>query len=116
MDAEVTLQVNARKSERTPDRRQYRSGYRDRNWDTRLGTIHLSIPKVHNDGYVPCFLERSKQAGTALISIVIELYTQGISTRKLENFVRSIGLYSLPKSKASDMVKALNAKAEAFRN
>ncbi len=64
MNTEVTLLLNAEKSERTKGRKPYRSGYRERDWNTRLGTIQLSVPKLRKGGYVPCFLEKGKKGKT----------------------------------------------------
>lgn len=116
MNTEVTLLLNAEKSERTKERKQYRSGYRERDWNTRLGTIQLSVPKLRKGGYVPCFLEKGKRGENALIGVVQEAYIHGISTRKMEAFAREVGLDGLSKSQISEMNKGLSDEVERFRN
>ena len=84
MEAEVEVIVGADRSERTEKRKNYRSGYRDRRFDTRLGSMDLKIPKLRTGGYVPCFLNHGKRCEEALIAVVAEAYVSGISTRKKE--------------------------------
>ena len=84
MEAEVEVIVGADRSERTEKRKNYRSGYRDRRFDTRLGSMELKIPKLRTGGYVPCFLNHGKRCEEALIAVVAEAYVSGISTRKKE--------------------------------
>ena len=81
MEAEVTTQLNAEKSERTDDRSGYRCGYRPRKLNTRLGTVYLLVPKVRKGGYVPFFVNAYKRSEAALVSVVQEAYVIGISTR-----------------------------------
>ena len=80
MEAEVEVIVGADRSERTEKRKNYRSGYRDRRFDTRLGSMDLKIPKLRTGGYVPCFLNHGKRCEEALIAVVAEAYVSGIST------------------------------------
>ena len=84
MEAEVEVIVGADRNERTEKRKNYRSGYRDRRFDTRLGSMDLKIPKLRTGGYVPCFLNHGKRCEEALIAVVAEAYVSGISTRKKE--------------------------------
>lgn len=116
MEAEVEVIVGADKSERTDKRTNYRSGYRDRRFDPRLGSIELKIPKLRTGGYVPSFLGRGKRCEEALIAVVAEAYVCGTSTRKMDDFVQSFGIAGISKSQVSQMSKSLDAEAEAFRN
>ena len=78
--------MGADRSERTEKRKNYRSGYRDRRFDTRLGSMELKIPKLRTGGYVPCFLNHGKRCEEALIAVIAEAYVNGISTRKMDVF------------------------------
>src|SRR6266404_788536 len=70
MEAEVTAKVGAEPHERSAERTTHRNGHRERRWDTRLGTLHLQIPKVREGGYVPSFIEHRKRSERALISVI----------------------------------------------
>ena len=107
--------LGADRSERTEKRKNYRSGYRDRRFDTRLGSMDLKIPKLRTGGYVPCFLNHGKRCEEALIAVVAEAYVSGISTRKMDEFVQSFGIAGTSKSQVSQMAKSLDREAEAFR-
>lgn len=115
MDAEVEVIVGADKSERTEKRKNYRSGYRDRRFDTRLGSIDLKIPKLRTGGYVPAFLNRGKRCEEALIAVVAEAYVCGTSTRKMDEFVQTFGIAGISKSQVSQMAKSLDVEIKAFR-
>ena len=115
MEAEVEVIVGADRSERTEKRKNYRSGYRDRRFDTRLGSMDLKIPKLRTGGYVPCFLNHGKRCEEALIAVIAEAYVNGISTRKMDEFVQSFGIAGISKSQVSQMAKSLDREAEAFR-
>ena len=116
MEAEVEIIVGADKSKRTDTRTQYRSGYRSRRFDTKEGSITLEIPKLRKGGYVPAFLERGKRAEEALQTAIAEAYVKGISTRKMNDLVRALGIEGISKSQVSSMAMGLNREAENFRN
>ena len=78
-------------------RKDYRSGYRKRSLNTSLGKIDLSIPRLRKEGFIPCFLRRSKRSDIALESMICEIYTNGLSTRKIERFANKLGLGKLQK-------------------
>jgi putative transposase len=83
MEAEVTELTGAAKGERAPDRRlTNRNGYRERRWDTRVGTLELAIPKVRDGSYFPSLLEPRRRAERALLAVVQEAYVLGVSTRR----------------------------------
>src|SRR4051812_43493131 len=98
------------------DRTNQRNGYRQREWDTRAGTIELAIPKLREGSYFPDWLlERRKRAERALISVVATSYLLGVSTRRMEKLVEQLGITRLSKSQVSIMAKDLDAQVEAFR-
>lgn len=116
MEAEVSQQLGAEKSERAGSRNGYRCGYRPRRLDTRMGTMYLMVPKVRQGGYIPFFVTERKRSEAALIQVVQEAFVQGVSTRKMEKLARSLGIENLSRSQVSEMTKGLNEQVEAFRN
>lgn len=116
MEAEVTELTGAAKGERAPDRRlTNRNGYRERRWDTRVGTLELAIPKVRDGSYFPSLLEPRRRAERALLAVVQEAYVLGVSTRRVEDLVDALGIASISKSEVSRICGALDAEVEAFR-
>jgi len=105
MDAEVTSKVNAAKSERCPERSGYRSGYRVRRFDTRMGTLYLFVPKLRNGGYIPFFVSEKKRSEVALMNVIQEAYINGVSTRKIERLAKSLGIDSISRSQVSEITK-----------
>jgi hypothetical protein len=91
MEAEVTTLVGAERHERSEDRTAYRNGTRVRSWDTRVGTVELSIPKVRPGTYFPSLLQPRRRAEQALPTVVQEAYVHGVSTRKVDDMVNGIG-------------------------
>jgi putative transposase len=115
MEAEVSAQVGAERYERTNERTSQRNGYRTRPWDTRLGTLELAIPKLRTGSYFPSWLEPRRRAEQALVAVVTEAYVQGVSTRKVEALVQSLGIAGISKSEVSRWCAALDEQAEVFR-
>jgi putative transposase len=115
MDAEVAAQIGAGRYERSDDRTAQRNGVRRREWDTRVGTLELAIPKLRTGSYFPTFLEPRRRAEQALVAVVAEAYVQGVSTRKVEALVQTLGIASLSKSEVSRMAASLDAQVEPFR-
>jgi transposase-like protein len=116
MEAEVTAQIGAGHGERAPARRvTQRNGYRERRWDTRAGSLELFIPKIRSGSYFPSFLEPRTRAEQALVSVVMESYVNGVSTRKVERVVEQLGVASMSKSAVSRMCAALDEQVVAFR-
>lgn len=107
MEAEVSLKLNADKSERSDGRSGYRSGYRPRRLDTRLGTIYLMVPKVRQGGYIPFFVNAYKRSEAALVEVVQEAYINGVSTRKIERPAKQLGIEGISRSQVSDANKGL---------
>ena len=116
LSAEADAVCGAEWGQASPDRVAQRNGYRHRDLDTRVGTIDVAIPKLRTGSYFPeWLLERRKRAETALISVVATCYLLGVSTRRMDKLVQSLGITSLSKSQVSRMATDLDAQVEAFR-
>jgi len=116
MSAEATSECGAEYGARTAERVNSRNGYRERPWDTRAGTIALSIPKLRAGTYFPTWLlEPRRRAEKALTSVVVEAYVQGVSTRRVEDLVQSLGIEKMSKSQVSVLAKELDGTVKAFR-
>jgi putative transposase len=116
MEAEVSELVGAARGERAPEERlTHRNGYRARTWATRAGEIELAIPKLRRGSYFPSFLEPRRRSEQALVSVVQEAYVAGVSTRKVDQVVESLGL-RISKSEVSRICAGLDEQVEAFRN
>jgi putative transposase len=116
MELEVSQQIGAGKYERTPERKTQRNGYRDRDWDTRVGTLALQIPKLRQGSYFPSLLEPRRQTERALLSVVQQAYISGVSTRKVDALVQALGLDGIDKSLVSRTCQQLDALVGEFRN
>jgi transposase-like protein len=115
MEAEVSELIGAERGERSEDRLTHRNGYRSRSWSTRAGELELAIPKLRRGSYFPSFLEPRKRSEQALVSVVQEAYVAGVSTRKVDQVVESLGL-RISKSEVSRICAGLDEQVEAFRN
>jgi len=116
MEAEVSELIGAARGERAPEERlTQRNGYRARPWATRAGEIELAIPKLRRGSYFTSFLEPRKRSEQALVSVVQEAYVAGVSTRKVDQVVESLGL-RVSKSEVSRICAGLDEQVEAFRN
>lgn len=116
MSAEATSECGAEYGARSVERVNSRNGYRERPWDTRAGTIALSIPKLRAGTYFPTWLlEPRRRAEKALTSVVVEAYVQGVSTRRVEDLVQSLGIEKMSKSQVSVLAKELDGTVKAFR-
>jgi transposase-like protein len=117
MSAEADAMCGAGWGERSPERVNVRNGYRHREWDTRAGTIDLSIPKLRQGSYFPAWmLEPRRRAERAMVAVVAECYVRGVSTRRVEGLVAQLGIESLSKSQVSELAKSLDVEVEAFRS
>ena len=117
MSADVDSICGANYGSRSPERVNRRNGYRQRDWDTRVGTIQLAVPKLREGAYFPEFLlEPRRRAEKALVAAVAEAYVLGVSTRKVDKLVKTMGLDGISKSRVSEMAKSLDEGVEAFRN
>lgn len=114
MEAEVSELIGAQLGERTEDRATHRNGYRPRRWDTRAGEIELQIPKIRQGSYFPSFLQPRKRSEQALVSVVQQAYVCGVSTRRVDQLVESLGL-RISKSEVSRIAGLLDEQVTAFR-
>ena len=115
MEAEVTSKVGAEAHERSEQRITHRNGYRERRWDTRLGTMRLQVPKVREGGYVPSFIEHRKRSEQALVSVIQEAVVKGVSTRKIEAVLEELGIAGVSAAQVSQLCAALDEKVRQFR-
>ncbi len=116
MELEVSEQAGAGKYERSPERAAYRNGYRERRWDTRVGSLDLQIPKLREGSYLPCLLEPRRRVEKALVAVIQEAYIHGVSTRKVDALVQALGMTGISKSQVSRFCAELDAQSEAFRS
>ncbi len=116
MESEVTSElVGAELGERRPeDRATHRNGYRQRRWDTRAGEIELQLPKLRQGSYFPSFLQPRKRSEQALVAVVQQAYVCGVSTRRVDQLVESLGL-RVSRSEVSRISKGLDEQVDAFR-
>jgi transposase-like protein len=115
MEAEVSELIGAEHGERSRERLTHRNGYRQRGWQTRAGEIELAIPKIRRGSYFPSFLEPRKRSEQALVAVVQEAYVAGVSTRKVDQVVESLGI-RISKSEVSRICAGLDEQVEAFRH
>ncbi len=115
MDAEVTQLVGAGPYERSESRATHRNGYRDREWDTRVGTVELQIPKLRQGTYFPGLLEPRRRHERALLSVVQQAYVHGVSTRAVDHLADALGLKGISKDQVSRICKELDGQVHAFR-
>ena len=86
MDAEVSAQIGAQHGERSPER----VTYRNRTWDTRVGTMALHIPKLREGSYFPSLLEPRRRSEQALLSVIQQAYVEGVSTRRVDDLIKAL--------------------------
>jgi transposase-like protein len=115
MQMELAEHVGAERHERSAERTGYRNGYRERPWDTRVGTIELQVPRVRDGSFFPSLLEPRRRAERALVAVVQEAYVQGISTRRVDDLVQALGMQGISKSQVSRMCAELDTEVERFR-
>ena len=117
MSAEADAVCGAAYGTVSDDRVNYRNGYRQRDWDTRVGTVDLQIPRLREGSYFPEWLLRyRRRAEAAMVSVVATSYLLGVSTRRMEKLVAQLGIESLSKSQVSEMAKSLDEQVAAFRS
>lgn len=115
MEAEVSEQIGAVHGERSVERLTHRNGYRDRRFDTGLGTSVLKIPKLRQGTYMPSFLTSKKRSDDALLAALVACYEQGVSTRKVEAVLQALGVENISKSAVSRVTAELSEELKVFR-
>jgi putative transposase len=105
MESDVEGLIGAGRHERSPERLNYRNGYRDRALDTRLGTLQLRVPKLRQGSYFPPFLEPRKVSEKALVAVIQEAWIGGVSTRRVDELVQAMGLSGISRSTVSKLCK-----------
>jgi len=116
MELEVGGLTGAGLGERHPDRLVQRNGYRDRDWETRAGTVELRIPKLRRGSYFPSFLEPRRTAEKALTAVIQEAYIHGVSTGAVDDLVQAMGASGVSKSQVSRLCAELDERVGAFLN
>jgi putative transposase len=116
MGAEADALCGAGYGERTPERLNRRNGYREREWDTRVGTIELAVPKLRAGSYFPDWLlQPRRRAEQAFVSVIADAYLAGVSTRRVEKLVQQLGVERMSKSQVSRLAKSLDQVVADFR-
>ena len=116
MATEVDQLTGAAAGARSPERVNYRNGYRERGWETRVGRIELAIPKLRKGSYFPAFLEPRRTAEKALTAVIQEAYVQGVSTRSVDELVKAMGGTGISKSQVSRLCEDIDERVQAFLN
>jgi putative transposase len=115
--ADADAVVGAEWGKPSSSRTAQRNGYRHRDLDTRVGTLDVAIPKLRSGTYFPDWLlERRKRAESALITVVADCYLAGVSTRRMDKLVKTLGINALSKSQVSRMAAELDEQVESFRH
>lgn len=114
MELEVGARTGAEWGEKSKDRLAQRHGYRERDWETRAATVELRIPRLRTGSYFPSFLEPRRMAEKALTAVIQEAYIQGISTRSVDDLVKSLGMSGISKSQVSRLCEEIDERVKTF--
>jgi transposase-like protein len=116
MSADADAVCGAGYGERSPERVNRRNGYRERDWDTRVGSIELALPRLREGSYFPDWLlQPRRRAEQAFVSVIADAYLAGVSTRRVEKLVQQLGVERMSKSQVSRLAKSLDGIVEDFR-
>jgi transposase-like protein len=117
MEGEISAEIGAARGEVSGERATHRNGYRPRAWETRVGEIELAVPRKRDgSSYFPSFLEPRRPCEQAIVSVVMEAYVNGVSTRKVDRLVEQLGIHGMSKDRVSALCRGLDERVEAFRN
>src|SRR5215210_7481778 len=114
MEADVERLIGAGRHERTGERLNYRNGFRDRSFDTRLGSLQLRIPKLRQGRYFPPFFKPRKTSEKALVAVIQEAWIGGVSTRRVDELVQAMGLTGISKPTVSKPCRDIDERVTAF--
>jgi len=114
MELEIGARTGAGYGEKSVERLAQRNGYRERDWQTRAGTVELRIPKLRKGSYFPGFLEPRRMSEKALTAVIQEAYIQGISTRSVDDLVQAMGCTGVSKSQVSRLCEEIDERVHAF--
>ena len=116
MEGEISCEIGAGLGEVSAERSTHRNGYRPRVWETRVGELELLVPRKRSgEAYFPSFLEARRPAERAIVSVVMEAYVNGVSTRKVDRIVEELGISGMTKDRVSGICRELDEKVAAFR-
>ncbi|EAV40663.1 transposase, mutator type [Stappia aggregata IAM 12614] len=114
MELEVGARTGADYGEKSTDRQAQRNGYRDRDWQTRAGSVELRIPRLRTGSYFPSFLEPRRSVEKALTAVIQEAYVHGVSTRSMDDLVQAMGGTGISKSQVSRLCEDIDERVDAF--
>jgi hypothetical protein len=112
MEANVSQRAGAASGERSGERVARRNGYRERAWDTRVGSIELAIPRLRSGSYFPSFPEPRRRSEQALVAVVQEAYVNGVSTRKVDRLVEALGLAGVRRTRCPGWAVAWTSRSK----
>ena len=115
IEQEFTRFLGAAPHARTPERRGWRNGYRRRRYMTRIGTLELRIPRDRAGQFQPSLFARYERSEQALVAALVEMYVQGVSTRKVARVVETLCGAHVSASAVSLVVKKLDTEVAAWR-